>query len=142
MTSAQPTPLSQPPLFGQDRYVLPDGVHTNLPRHGYDGEPGSWERARGLLLELGRQLSATPVALYHQPQYARGGNPAGLVVTAIVRRGDGQITTVIVRLHEGPVDGTYQRSWQVIVDGVTHPGGRVLASPPLLAQFVAQALRP
>ncbi len=47
-------------------YVLFDDVACNIPRWGAPGEPGAWNHARGLLVELVRHLPSTPVALHYR----------------------------------------------------------------------------
>lgn len=134
---------SAPRMFGQRDYVLPAEVHTNLPHQGYDGEPGGWHRARGLLMELSWALDATPEALIYRPLETPEGNPDGVVVTAIVQDNRGQHTTVVLREQEHP-QGSRKRlpSWQLTVNGKT-PGlgsGRRVPAPPWLARLVTTAI--
>ncbi len=139
--AAAPSEPSSPRLFGQRDYVLPDEVHTNLPRQRYDGEPGGWHRARGLLIELCRELGATPQALYHQPLETPEGNPDGVVVTAIVKH-SGRFTTVVWRQQEHqPGRRQRQPSWQLTVNGLTppHGTGHVSPAPPWLARLATTA---
>lgn len=140
---SQPTePAAAPRMFGQRTYVLPDEVHTNLPRQGYDAEPPGWNRARGLLVELCRELAATPIALYHRPLETPTGNPNGVVVTAIVRDSHNQIVTVVWRRQHHPRRRWHQQGWQLTVNGVTPPRGHGLvpAAPPWLARIARSVI--
>jgi hypothetical protein len=129
-------------MFGQRDYVLPAEVHTNLPRQGYDGEPGGWNRARGLLMELAWALGATPEALYHRPLETPEGNPDGVVVTAIVKDSRHSITTVVFRRQEHQPGNRQRRPWwQLTVNGTTPPQGtgHVSPAPPWLARIATTA---
>jgi hypothetical protein len=125
-------------MFGQPDYVLPDDVHTNLPRQGYHGEPAGWRRARGLLIELARAVQASPVALYLCPLETSDGDPDGVAVTAIVRDAHRLITTVVWRHMIDP------QRWQLSINGSTPPdcSGRVAPSPPWLARLAATHITP
>ncbi|MGH3798130.1 MAG: hypothetical protein ACRDSP_25040 [Pseudonocardiaceae bacterium] len=46
-------------------YLLPDHVVTNIPLRGSDGEPGAYNNARGLLVEVCLATGARPVALHY-----------------------------------------------------------------------------
>jgi hypothetical protein len=143
-TDLPPTAQQAPPrMFGQRSYVLPDDVHTNLPhRPSDDAEPGEWHRARGLLIELCRQLDATPVALYLRSLRTPIGNPDGVVVTAIARDQHDQIHTVVWRHQLHPQGPALQPEGHLTVDGMDPPysTGKVPPTAPWMARLAVSIL--
>jgi hypothetical protein len=129
-TDSQATATAQPRLFGQPRYVLPDTVHTNISRQHYDGAPGLWAYARGLLVETSHAPSWTPVALYVRVCTDSSDNTTAVVLTLIARDENNQIVTVVWRQEHGTGDRT-SNGWQFTIDGVVphQSTGRLRPSP-------------
>jgi hypothetical protein len=67
-------------------YLLPDTVISNIPRCGSLSEPGAWNHARGILVELCRALDAIALSLRYQELLVhRNRNAIGIRVTACAR---------------------------------------------------------
>lgn len=140
-TDSRAAGASLPRMFGQRDYLLPDTVHTNIPRQHYEGAPGMWAYARGLLVETCRVLPATPVGLFYRVCTDSVGNTAAVVVTAIARDDNNDIVTVIWRQEHGMAEAG-PIGWQLTIDGaVPHNGsGRVRPSPPILATIISRTV--
>ncbi|GAA2798964.1 hypothetical protein [Saccharopolyspora taberi] len=147
ITTLAPRPAS-PRMFGlhdyRRSYVLPTEVDTNILRTGSAGEFGSWNHARGVLVEVSRCLRAMPVALnYRELETGPARLPVGIEVTAIARDDAGALVTVISRQESAPY-GPRGDYWQLTVNGVVPEDG-ISSSPPSLpwmANLVRLALRP
>jgi hypothetical protein len=53
-------------------YLLPGHVTANIPLRGSEGEPGAYDNARGLLVEICLATDAHPVALHYADIAAPG----------------------------------------------------------------------
>ncbi|UJW32534.1 hypothetical protein L3Q67_01725 [Saccharothrix sp. AJ9571] len=120
-------------------YLLPDTVDSNIPRRGGLGEPGAWNVARGLLVELCRALAATPISLrYQELETRRSRAPIGIRVTAAALR-DHRRVTAIYRRENAPYStrGDY---WLLTVNGLLDPDGEGV-HPPSLPRIATIARR-
>ncbi|MEA5367239.1 hypothetical protein VA596_47465 [Amycolatopsis sp., V23-08] len=123
-------------------YVLPQLVACNIPRSGSLDDLGAWNIARGVLVELCRELPATPVSLlYDEPVQHRDRTRVAIRVTARARRRDGQDVTVIYRSERTDTDPCPD-FWSVAVNGFIPASGRDVRrpSPPWIAHTAAQTL--
>lgn len=125
-------------------YVLPETVETNIPRWGSLGEFGSFDYARGVLVELTCHLPATPVALHYRELATTPARlPVGIEITATVGDSLGELITVVVRRENAP-HGPRGDHWELAVDGVV-PADGVASHPPSLpwmARLVRCAVAP
>ncbi len=117
-------------------YVLFDDVDCNIARWGSEGEPGSWNYARGVLVETAQATSATPFALHHRelctrhrddPPSSPAHLPVGLEVTATLRCADDRLVRVVSHLETASEGGD---TWCLTVDGHTLHHGRGARTPP------------
>ena len=141
---AEHTP--RPRMFGQRDYTLPDTVRTNIPRQHYDGAPGLWAYARGLLIETCYALPWTPLALFVGVETDDADNTTAVVVTIIAKDEttghNNDIVTVVWRQDRDPGDQGHG-VWQLTVNGAVrrHPGStHVRPSPPILAGIIRDAI--
>lgn len=122
-------------------YVLFDEVACNIPRWGAVGEYGAWDHARGLLVELCRFLSATPVSLhYREVNNPNTGQPCGIEVTAVADR-SGRRVEVVSRGESAPY-GQWGDYWRLSVNGHTSEDwcARYPPSLPFIANLVHRYL--
>ncbi|MGH3904163.1 MAG: hypothetical protein ACRDTE_08240 [Pseudonocardiaceae bacterium] len=70
-------------------YLLPGHVTANIPRRGGEGEPGAYNNARGLLVEICRATGAHPVALHYADTFS---SDTGLTRTTALARAPGTDT--------------------------------------------------
>ncbi|GGM67705.1 hypothetical protein GCM10012275_42860 [Longimycelium tulufanense] len=135
-----------PRMFSLDDYrrcyVLYEDVRCNIPRWGSLGEPGAWNWARGLLVELVRRRGGTPLALHYRELETSGPLrlPAGLEVTAEFRDADGMRVTVTS--HREGVFAVGGEFWRLTVDDQTPDEGTGTYPPslPVIAYLVHQHL--
>ncbi|WP_103349737.1 hypothetical protein [Amycolatopsis sp. CA-128772] len=124
-------------------YVLPESVACNILRRGSLDDLGAWNVARGVLVELCRALTATPVSLlYDEPVQRRDGARVAIRVTARARCRDGRDVIVIYR-SERTDTGPCPDFWSVAVNGFIPASGRDVRrpSPPWIAHTAAQTRR-
>jgi hypothetical protein len=124
-------------------YLLPDDVATNIARRGAVGQYGSWNAARGLLVEICRCTGAVPSRLH----YAEIADPAAtdpfgvvVAVTAVAELPDGRPLTVTTCTapHRSP---TRPGWWITVVDEVlVDEHRRYPPSLPMQAAIVARRL--
>jgi hypothetical protein len=124
-------------------YVLPKSVACNIPLRGSLDGYGSWNVARGVLVELCRALPATPISLlYDEPVQRRDRTRIAHRTTAHARRPDGQDVIVIYRSERGDAE-PWPEFWSVAVNGFIPASGHqvVRPSPPWIAHTARQTLR-
>jgi hypothetical protein len=92
-------------MFGQRDYTLPHTVQTNIPPQRYEGEPGMWAYARGLLIETCYALPWTPLSLFVGVEPLNDNNTSALVLTIVAKDenkdSDRDIVTVVWRQDHG-----------------------------------------
>jgi len=124
-------------------YVLPESVTCNIPHRGSLDGYGSWNVARGVLVELCRALPATPVSLlYEEPAQRRHRMRVAIRITAHARRADGQDVRVIYRSERTDAE-PWPEFRSVAVNGFIPASGREVRrpSPPWIAHTAAHTLR-
>ncbi|WP_406690339.1 hypothetical protein REH65_31210 [Saccharopolyspora sp. ID03-671] len=145
MTILFTSPSDSPRMFGlhdyRRSYVLPTEVESNIPRTGSDGEFGSWNYARGVLVEVSSRLRAVPLSLHYIELETPKRLPMGIEVTAVVEDHTRRRVTVVSRCENAPY-GPRGDFWQLTVDGAVPDGGRHSYPPslPWLAFLVHRAL--
>lgn len=146
MTILFASSTADPRMFGlhdyRRSYVLPAAVESTIPRWGSAGEPGAWNHARGVLVEVSRRLWAEPVALhYRELESGPSRLPVGIEVTAVVCTNTAERITVGSRRETAP-HGPRGDLWRLTVNGVVPQGGRDRHPPslPWLALLVHRAL--
>lgn len=126
----------------QRSYVLFDDVDTNIPRWGTEGEPGAWNHARGLLIEVSRHLGGEPVALhYRERETPVHRNPIGTEITAVARDHRGDLITVVSTTENAPY-GARGDHWQLAINGRVPDNGIATYPPslPWIANLVARTV--
>lgn len=125
-------------------YVLPDDVAANIPRRGCPDEPGSFDYARGVLVEISQRLDARAVCLhYRELELGVARLPVGIEITATVRRETAKLVTSVSR-HESAPYGARGDCWQLTVDGAVPDGGIASYPPslPWMADLVGRTVDP
>jgi hypothetical protein len=123
-------------------YLLPDTAASNIPQRPAPGEPGAYNHARGLLVELSRALRGEPTSLRYtdrcEPTTRRH---VDTEVTATVTTASGPVTVVLT--HGSAPESPRGDHWQITVNGrIPDDGtGRHLPSLPALARRVDLALQ-
>lgn len=120
-----------------------DNVASNIPLWGSLGEPGAYDHARGILVEISRALTATPIFLYYHELQTRDRHPVGTLIIATVREPTGNRVAVIEQRETAPY-GRRGDYWQVTING-TIPEQGIAAyppSPPWLANLVWRTVHP
>lgn len=121
-------------------YLLPDTVHSTIPRRPQPAEIGAHWVARGLLVETAAALHATPHRLtYREERLASGGHDDVVSITALLTLpGGGLPTPTVVALRYGHLASYGGDFWQLTVDGAVPAGGAGvhLPSPAALARIV------
>jgi hypothetical protein len=116
--------------------VLPESVTCNIPHRGSLDGYGSWNLARGILVELCRALPATPVALlYDEPVQRRDRMRVAIRITAHARRADGQDVRVIYPSQRRDTE-PWTEFWSIAVNGFIPAAGHDVRrpSPPWIAR--------
>jgi hypothetical protein len=124
-------------------YVLPESVACNIPHRGSLLDYGAWNLARGVLVELCRALSATPISLlYDEPVQRRNRMRVAIRITAHAWRADGQDVRVIYRSERTDTE-PWPEFWSVAVNGFIPASGRDVRrpSPPWIAYTAVRTLR-
>jgi hypothetical protein len=125
-------------------YLLPESVACNIPHRGSLAGYGSWNLARGILVELCRALPATtPVSLlYDEPAQRRDRTRIAIRVTARARRPDGHDVIVIYRSERNDTE-PWHEFWSIAVNGFIPASGHDVRrpSPPWIAHTARQTLR-
>ena len=122
-------------------YVLFDDVESNIPRRGCVGQPGGFNYARGLLVELSIALDATPAALrYRELETGRHGDTFGIRLTATVYCGPRRLD--VVSRHESAPYGPRGDYWCLTVAGEVPDDGEAKYPPslPWMAHMVRRHL--
>ncbi len=95
-------------------YLLPGHVTANIPRRGGEGEPGAYNNARGLLVEICRATGAHPVALHYADTFS---SDTGLTRTTALARLPEQIRPLLVcTFWRYPLRGQCNEAWSICVD--------------------------
>ncbi len=79
-------------------YLLPGHITANIPRRGAEGDPGAYNNARGLLVEICRATGAHPVALHYADTFSPD---TGLTRTTALARLPERIRPLLVRTSGG-----------------------------------------
>ena len=145
-TDSRTDQAARPRMFGQRDYVLPDSVRTNISRQHYDGAPGLWTYARGLLIETCYALPWTPLALFVSVETDNDDNTTAVVLTLIAKDentdDNNDIVTVVWRQDHGAGSQDHD-VWQLTINGAVRrrPGStHVRPSPPILAAIIRDAI--
>jgi hypothetical protein len=145
-TDSRTEQAARPRMFGQRAYTLPDSVRTNIPRQHYDGAPGLWAYARGLLIETCYAMPWTPLALFVGVEPDNDDSTTAVVLTIIAKDEstvyNNNIVTVVWR-QDHDLGGRGNGAWQLTINGAVrrHPGStHVRPSPPILAGIIRDAV--
>jgi hypothetical protein len=141
-TNSHAAETALPRMFGQRDYRLPDSVQTNISRQHYDGAPGMWDYARGLLIETCLVLPWTPLTLFLGVEPFNDEETSAVVVTIVAQDENRDIVTVVWRQDHG-VGAQGQDVWQLTINGAVHHhrgSTHVRPSPPILASIIRDTI--
>ncbi|MGH3534867.1 MAG: hypothetical protein ACRDQG_09165 [Pseudonocardiaceae bacterium] len=124
-------------------YLLPDHVVTNIPLRGSDGEPGAYNNARGLLVEVCLATGARPVALHYTETISPP--DGGLTrITAVAGLPERARPLLVFTCCRYPLRGQGPEAWSICLDHahLATEDRRFPPSPPWQAGIIARRLRP
>jgi hypothetical protein len=121
-------------------YLLPDTVRANIPLRGSIGEPGAYNAACGLLVEVCRFTGAAPLSL----RYLEEERPGELLTTIIARADLRDRTVTVITQYRMPLRTNTAECWLISVNDelLAHEQHRHPPSPPYQGSIVARWLQP